>query len=150
MSAFVVSHDHIDGLVTFAIDKRVSYWVEAQGTRVNITIENAEEIGRLLLEENQRSVGYRYGEDDPDEMPGTVGENDATYRFQHFREPLSAVTILKACSCFAYQSCEHPDWEKSLAHSIIEAIRHRAISALPGYDSAPGWEITRQARRVRA
>lgn len=42
MSAFIVSHDHIDALMTFAIEHRVSYYVPQHlcnvpgGTRVDI------------------------------------------------------------------------------------------------------------------
>jgi hypothetical protein len=148
MSAFVVGHDHIDALLTFAVDKRVSYWVKETDTRVAITRENVTEVGRILLAENQRSVGYRYHETDPDEMPGTDGEDDSNYYFTRWVEPLSGVALLKGCACFDYQACETDDYESTLAHTIIDAIRHYAIYEVAGWDNAPGWEFRRA--RVRA
>lgn len=144
MSAFVVGHDHIDALLTFAISSRVSYWVDETQSRTVITTTNAEDIGKILLRENELSVGTRYNETDPDNMPGCIGQNSANYRYRHFMGATSdAMAILKACNCFAYQACEHPEWEDSDAHSIIKAIEHFAIRALPGYCDATGWEFRR-------
>ena len=59
MSAFIVSHKHIDALVSAMLDARMSYW--DGHNRVYVTRANAEETGRILLSENVRSVLYRYG-----------------------------------------------------------------------------------------
>lgn len=150
MSAFVVGHDHIDALLSFAIMHRVRYRAGEEGRSVEITQRNASEVGAILLHENERSVGYRYGETDPDEMPGTIGETSATYRFRDFLEPLPALAALKACDCLEYQSCEHPGWGTSLAAAIVDAIRRYAIARLPGYSEAPGWEWTRTAPAPRS
>lgn len=158
MSAFIVSHDHIDALLTFASQKHqfgaVSYYVKETGACVTITEENATEIGRILLTENERSVRHRYPSDKAGELPGTIGEDAAGYTFKAWpiNSPLTAVSILKGCSCFDYQACEHDGYEDSLAFEIVNTIRKRAISRLPGYDNAPGWEFDRpvagNARRV--
>jgi len=39
-----------------------------------------------------------------------------------------------------YQSCEHPEFEDSLASKFIEAIISNAIPDLEGYDTAQ-WAI---------
>lgn len=142
MSAFIVGHDHIDALLTYAIDKRVSYWTGK--TRVDISRKTAEEIGRILLMENELSVRYRYSDCDADNLPGTIGENADTYKFRRFSEYLSPVVILKACSCFDYQACEHDGYSASMAKEIVDTIRHAAIRALPDYDNANGWDICRK------
>lgn len=143
MSAFVVGHDHIDALLTWAIAKRVSYYLASTRQSITINTENAEEVGRILLQENERSVGTRYDTQDPDNMPGTNGENDANYRFRLWPNNLTPVSILKACRCFDYQACETEDYERSVAYLIVNAIRHHAVSALPDWDAAPGWEFRR-------
>lgn len=146
MSAFVVGHDHIDALLTFAMSGRhgsASY--RANGRRVYITRENATEVGRILLTENERSVYHRYPDCGPgsDNTPGTIGEDAQTYEFRAWVGALSAVSIIKGCSCFDYQACETDDYEDSLAAEIIRGIRDHALSRLPGYDEAPGWEFDR-------
>jgi hypothetical protein len=148
MSAYIVGHDHIDALLTFASadDERsfgpVSYWLEPTGNRVEITERNASEIGRALLAENERSVGHRYPGDAPGDLPG-AGEDAAAYTFRPWAEVPPALAVLKGCDCFDYQACESDDYRSSDAYRIINAIRHRAISLLPGYENTPGWEFRR-------
>jgi hypothetical protein len=140
MSAYMVGYDHIDALLSFASTPRhgsTSYYVPDEG-QTYITTANATEIGRILLRENERSINARY----PDQID-MVDEPAENYVFKSWPAPLSAVSILKACSCFDYQACETDDYDKSLAWTIINAIRARAISRLPGYEDAPGWEFRR-------
>jgi hypothetical protein len=150
MSAFIVSHDHIDALITFAIDQRVSYWCDPLQTRIVITDENATETGKILLAENQKSVGYRYKETDPANMPGCVGECSDNYCFRRWPSQLTAVAVLKGCNCLDYQSCEHIEWEHSRAHAILGNIEHTAIRCVPGYEDAPGWEFRRPSNKPPA
>jgi len=70
---------------------------------------------------------------------------DCDYQYGHHRHdpcapPPSPVAVLKACDGYEYQACEHPGWEASEAHAYINALRRRAIHALPGYDEA-AWEV---------
>jgi hypothetical protein len=132
MSAFIVENDLIDALLSYAIDHRLSYWNPGAKTRVDVTAFNAEEVGRILLDENVASVGYRYeGRIDADE------KNSApSYRFRRYTRPLGPVEIIKAVHCLEYQSCEHPGWEASLAWRICQEIKSKACHELPGYDAA--------------
>jgi hypothetical protein len=146
MSAFIVSHDHIDALLSFAAEhlhgSPASYYVpQAEcnvpgGKRVDVTYENATEVGRVLLIENERSVCHRYSD-------AATGADAAAYRFKPWPRALTPVSILKGCDCFDYQACETPDYRTSLAFRIVDAIRKRAIHRLPGYGDAQGWEFSR-------
>jgi hypothetical protein len=144
MSAFIVSHEHIDALLTFAVTHRLRYFVD--GRPVDIA-EHATETGTVLLLENTRSVLHRYPDCTESTAPGREGETALNYTFQYF-DALDTLPqhklvglILSGCSCFDYQSCETNDYESSVACQIIEAIRTEAIRMVPKYD-AP-WEITR-------
>jgi hypothetical protein len=155
MSAFVVSHDHIDALLSFALSNRtygpVSYYVTDTQRLVAITEENATEVGRILLTENERSVRSRYpaAACGDEAMPGTVGQDAESYKFRPWPRPVDPVAALKGCSCFDYQACETDDYESSLAWTIVNAIRDRAISRLPGYDNAQGWEFNRAKEKSK-
>jgi hypothetical protein len=46
------------------------------------------------------------------------------------------VQVIKAADCYAYQSCESDDWEKTEAYSFIESLKASAMRALTGYDGA--------------
>lgn len=142
MSAYIVSHSLIDALLTFAIRDKVGYYVAATKQRIDITLDNATEVGRILLTENERSVYFRYDDltANSKDKPGTIGEDAQTYEFSARAGNIPAIVILKACSCFDYQSCETNDYEGSLAFTIINAIRASATSDLPGWSQARGWD----------
>lgn len=151
MSAFIVSHDHIDALMSYALAHRLSYYVPAVppavgGASITVTSFNVTEVGRILLDENERSVRARYSDYAPGELPGTIGEESGGYTFRQF-PALPAVHVLKACQCFDYQACETDDYEATLAHTIVNAIRSAAVRDLPGYEKAP-WEINRKREKT--
>lgn len=142
MSAFVVSHSLIDAVVTAAVSDRVHggpyYRKHKGGNHVQMSQAGATELGRILLAENERSVLDRYPDVTVDTAPGTIGETSANYRYKE--RQASPVAVLKALDCLSYQSCETDDWEDSEAFRIIDVIRSRAISRLPGYENGPGWD----------
>ncbi len=153
MSAFIVSKAHIDALVTAAINGRISWmtpapevnpdthqrgepWgpaalAEYQARQRTANTETAGTVGAMLWNENQLSVNHRYDEEDAEEP----------YTYDRFNRPLSPVQILKAISCYEYQTCERPEWEASEARAFCRALRSETIHKLPGYDEA-AWEIT--------
>lgn len=128
MSAFIVNKEHIDALVNYMVRHRVSYW---NGTdRVGVTRSNAQEVGQILLDENVRSVNYRYSEE----------ATEPPYRFTPSTRDVSAVQIIKAVHCLDYQSCETDNWETTLAFKICQTILSAACRNLPGYEQAQ-WGI---------
>jgi hypothetical protein len=171
VSAFVVSKQHIDALVTAGVEwghghiggSRLSwltpteddppqtgeeYWTWLNARRRELNDSTADAVGQMLVDACVASVAYRY-QDDTD-LPGPI-EHYWTQPYAHRDFPIVAdplggtraidpVQILKAISCYEYQSCEHPDWEKSEASVFCDVLRRRAISNLPGYDVAP-WEV---------
>jgi hypothetical protein len=139
VSAYIVGDDHIDALLTYAIDNKVGYYVN--NGWVYIDDRNVTEIGRILMTENERSVAHRYGDNRLDEMTGE--ETAANYKYRRWRKPLQALEVIKGCNCFDYQACETDDYDQSLAKTIVGAIRERAVYKLPGYDNAGGWEFRR-------
>jgi len=146
MSAYIVDHDHIDALLSFAIEHRVRYVLPDADSCIDIFPSNATEIGRILLDENERSVRHRYPDCGADDLPGTIGQDSANYKFRKWSSSIPALTILKACDGFDYQACETGDYEKSLANVIVNAIRGFAIRRLPDYAEAPGWSMKRPAK----
>jgi hypothetical protein len=129
MSAFIVSNKHINAIVS---------WSAANNYGRRPSLEECHDAGRMLMAENCKSVGYRYAH-----IPGMVQEcADALegYAFKPDTTKRSAVEIIKACECLAYQSSEHDEWESSEAKRLLDTVKDRAIDKLPGYDAAP-WGI---------
>jgi hypothetical protein len=151
MSAWIVSKEHIDALVSAALvcaqENGSSFrWYDADDNHSHeLTYTDtvrANQVGRMLWAENLASINARYIDtiDHPENCPGpndfngieTVGD----YVFK--RTPrIPPVAILKAISCYEYQSCEHEEWKTSQAHEFCATLRDHVINLLPGYDEAP-------------
>jgi hypothetical protein len=145
MSAFICGDMHINAIVTYAVEKRVSFYVAATRERRDITSFTAEEIGRILMDENVRSVVARYDATSPD-YADEAKDAASDYKYKPFPTPLTPVEIIKACHCLEYQSCETEDWDSTLAWRILQDIKSAALHDLPGYDGAP-WEITERSAK---
>lgn len=91
-----------------------------------LTPATAGMIGAMLLAENQRSVNFRYGEDEIE--PVYVHGPDARL--------YSIVEVLVALDGYEYQAGEHPEWATSEAAYFCDALRRSLVRALPGYDAA--------------
>jgi len=156
MSAYIVDRRHIDYLLTAGF--RLAYppygpmrWQSPDETpadvhqagspwgpgylahihKVQRTLEagTADMVGAMLWEQNYRSVNFRYDEE---------GWKNAVpdYTYSEFYGKIDPVQVLKAISCYRYQSCESPDWDETEAAAFCDALESYAIKALPGYDAA--------------
>lgn len=152
MSAWLVSKTHIDAMVTAALstDHQPFSWYH-EGERHELDYTTADEVGSMLWAECARSVSYRYpdiAETGDWPRPADFTEQQVfDYRFQRLAGFTSAhiVQVLKAVSCYEYQSCEHPQWEASSAHALCQELKDRLVSQLPGYSAAPwGFDDPRQ------
>ena len=126
MSAYLVSDEHLNYLVSFASDQRVTWWDGK--TRPGIYGQE-QSVFNKLFRANVESVNARYKENTPP-MPS---------RFR-YRSDATPIQVLKACSCFDYQACEVDDYDQTEAATIVDAIRRAAIRSLQGYEEA-AWEI---------
>ncbi len=153
MSAWIVSHRHIDLLVetamfgpdstrrnwhTFTYYHRTPNEPDLSAGRERTIrpgdYDAANRLGQLLLNENAKSVNYRYS-DDPE-----PSADDESYQCRTTAR-LSAVDVLMALDGYEYQSCEHPGWRTSEAHSFTDALRRAVIGHLPGYSESKCWAI---------
>jgi hypothetical protein len=133
VSAFLVSAEHIGAIVRW-------YFVDAPAYhRSGEPIDPAAVLAELARE-NCRSVHYRYPDDAPGEdLPGPIGNDgrpvvcDPDLRTY---PALSPIAVVKLCQSLEYQSCEHPQWEKSQAKRYLDAIVSVAITQIPGYEAA--------------
>lgn len=127
MSAFTVTNTHINALVRYASRNDISVFYGNPTMRLNVS-GNEQKVAQLLLDENIKSVNYRYSETDT----GYI-----TYRSAPI---LSAIEAIKAAQCLRYQSCEHPEYKGSIAELLVKAIISFAIPCLEGYNDAQ-WAI---------
>ena len=167
MSAFMVSKDHIDAIVTTAMhgpkdghsrwehgcvkwaahDPRETHWQEQEWRSLAIggmalLVSKAGEmtatqVGEMLWTENERSVEARYPSDHAEML-----SVDYCLGYEYAKTP-RALTIAEAFSaiaCLEYQSCEHDGWVDSEACRFLFSLRDSLVNALPGYAAAQ-WEV---------
>ena len=129
MSAFIVSDSHINALVRYASRHNVRVFHSKPLTAFRVQ-DNEQEAASLLLDENVKSVNYRYRDNEVMSITYDMGA-----------PILTAIQAIKAAQCLRYQSCEHSDYEDSIAFKLVEAIITDAIPRLDGYEQA-AWAIT--------
>ena len=135
MSVFIVSPEHIHVLLDAALrytDEIGMTIYTNDGQALTIDRTNRDQVGQMLLDTNTASAGARHQ------------EASELYIYSYttpIRFDWEAVDILKAISCYEYQTCEAPGWDTSTAKAFCEGLRDAVIPALPGYNDAP-WEIT--------
>ena len=137
MSAYVVNQEHISAMLQAATPRYPGDGHNYRWQGVSRSFGgHAQEIGQILLDENYRSVNYRYSEDD--KPPRFVN---------HPARSCSAVELIKLIHCYQYQACESPDWEQTEAYAIAAYLEGAAVRKLPGYEDAM-WEFDPGAVRV--
>lgn len=124
MSAWIVSRDHLDLLLTAALAWELT------------TPELANEDGRMVWRENLASVAYRYPSDRDGDRPGPVDFRDGdvdTYRFRSYPGRVDPEVVATAAASLIYQSCEHPGWAASTARTWAARLHELANARIPGY-----------------
>ena len=165
MSAYIVDKEHIVYLVQAAMSRAMNphggsfSWVwdcdRETGVYKRDTIAcndyaHAAEVGNMLWLENVKSVSARYPGESSGKLPGPIGGSFVIESADITHWPqIEPVQVLKACDCYAYQTCEHDEWKDSQAHAFIERLRSAAVHALPGYDAAE-WGAPKKQKTMRA
>lgn len=134
MSAYIVDNKTISAIAKAFDRYHVDYAAEDYERPIQIIInvrELRQGIGQSLLNQNYRSVNYRYNEDT--EVP--VFE----YEDVHIDEGI----VYGCIQCYEYQACETSDYYESQLHyslvrmksKLTERLLKRCVLAAPyGYD----------------
>ncbi|RKT86414.1 hypothetical protein SAMN05421805_10655 [Saccharopolyspora antimicrobica] len=134
MSVFRLDKAHIDGLVNAGIQLSL------------IEVDEANDTGRMLLEQHYRSIGFLRDDESPPRYAVTI----APFLFH-------LVAILNLVACYEYQTCEGRGWGTSPAREWSRRLRDAALRRLPEaatqvtriagieylvYQTLPAWENT--------
>lgn len=153
MSAYIVHPATVQLLVAAADDRMVARMLR---DAYDTTAEHEDPRGaavRYLACMNVRSVQYRYGGESVETLPGygysswlpgmvyqPCPDVDAgrvsVHRFTDgTMSDDVARRVLGALHCYAYQSCELPEWQLTPARAFVSALESRLAGQL-----AVGWE----------
>jgi hypothetical protein len=145
MSAWMLDSEQMNVILYFAGagsgipgNRHGGAWIELPSGWTHITDQNASEVGAILLDQNRKSVNYRYSEDEIEQV--------YVYRKPAARDRWGDVTwslvdAAKALASYRYQSCETNDWEQTTAYRIATRIAEHYLSLMPGYEESDGWSI---------
>ena len=113
----------------------MQFSLKDDGERKDLGTETADEIGQALVDTNLSSIIHSY--ENPIDL---IHKNDLKlYQWPHLEEALTTPgETLNAIACYEYQSCEHEEWETSLARRYCAALRKHVCALVPGYHEA-GW-----------
>ena len=145
MTAFVVHFDHMDAILTHAIDNASQARLQT-GEVVTITRDNASEIGRLLFLNNVLSCMNEHpGEDFRINMRSCEG-----YKFVPLKWKVTKVQAAKLIDCLEHQcsSCSH--WFGSSAQIVLASMRPADIDCEADAYERAAWEYVRPRDRTVA
>lgn len=140
MSSYLMNPQTIGLLAHFAVESKATSYSECYG----LNLETVDKVVEALVRANLLSLAVRYPDSDPamDFMDLSTDDFICECKDEAKRSwNVPVIEILKSCDCFSYQSCEYDDWYKSKAFKIINVIRKKCVSRLPGYDNAQ-WGYT--------
>jgi hypothetical protein len=129
MSAWIVGSDHLDMLLTAAVDWNL------------LDPEEADATGRMLWRENLASVAYRYPDDIDGDRPGPLSFKDSdvdTYEFRNYPGRVDPQVVEFAALSLRYQSCEHPGWPSSQASAFVARLHTAAADRIDAYVTEHG------------
>ena len=130
MSAFLCDEQHIGQLALKIYDLKLF--------KVTHGKLSPRGIAAAMAHENIQSLKSRYGDIEFFLGAMTVEEymqgcEDATESKDLNLKP---VDIVKMAQCYAYQSCEHPEWRSSQPKRWVRDIEADFIRTSPGYNDA--------------
>jgi len=113
MSAWIVDRNHINVMVDFAV------------THDLLDDYDRDDFGQMLWDWNYWSINYRYG-----------GKHEApTFTSSKPEQIPTLPEMFAIVSCYDYQACERPDYEKSDARAFVYLAKivtgEHSLSGLP-------------------
>lgn len=127
MSAYVVNNETISviakGLVDYGVETREVKFDAMQMMLVNMRYEP---VGQWLLDQNYKSVNYRYNDD------------EQTPKFNYEEIEANEGTLLGCINCYIYQACETPDFEHSEIYKALQTLKNKMLERMI---KAKGYEI---------
>jgi hypothetical protein len=107
---------------------------------------DAERVFNILLDENLKSVGFRYP--DAQKISDWFEAGEAAFVWENVPEASHTATELaEMVSSYQYQSCEHDEWKESTACAITALVK---LTLAPRVQAEKDAEAAKVAARRRA
>ena len=148
MSAWLVSKKHIDIIITAALfaNRGNTFRWYFEGKWRELRLDNADEIGQMLINQNADSVGTKYESTLSTELPGDVDNAILPYHYARPAGDVTAIQTIKLINSYQYQASETSDRLKTEAYEFTQRLKETLITMLKGYDEAP-WQVNPRRNR---
>lgn len=115
MSAYIVNDKTISVIAKGFVEYGVGYTTEDYRPERKDKFHN---IGQSLLNQNYKSVNYRYK------------ESTKPHSFQYTNIDINEGMLLGCINCYEYQACETPDFFNSPIHTCLLRLKQAILEKL--------------------
>lgn len=115
MSAYIVNDETISVIVKGFVEYGVDYTANDYHSDRKGKFHN---IGQSLLNQNYKSVNYRYR------------ESTNPHSFQYTNIDINEGMLIGCIDCYEYQACETPDFFNSTIHTCLLSLKQAIIEKL--------------------
>ncbi|WP_338442311.1 hypothetical protein VZG28_04900 [Synechococcus elongatus IITB4] len=142
MSAYQVSNEHISAILYWCDRKTKGF----RGLLMSIVdTSDLQEVGQMMVDENIRNLRFLY-EDRMEVDPIFQYTDQPT--FAHRGKPQDVFQLL---NCYAYQSCDRPEWNESgnKISRLVDALRCHVAQELKVIDNCETWSFECYMKRLK-
>lgn len=119
MSAYICDNKTISALAKAFVHYGITFKDNITSQQAFIIVNDEyKRIGQSLLDQNYRSVNYRYGED------------TKTPEFEYEDVEIDEGIIYGCISCYDYQACETDDYFESAIHHSLMNLKEQLLERL--------------------
>lgn len=134
MSAYIVNNETISAIVRAYEIYNVKFEAENYEEPIQIIVDKRElqnAIGQALLDQNYKSINYRYREDTP------------TPKYNYKYVDVNEGIIIGCINCYIYQACETENFFESVLYSSLQSLKNAMLERMieaKGYKIPWGYE----------
>ena len=123
MSSYIVDKEHIEQIVLYVYKLKgidsLNYY-HNKGKRKRIEFDSVGNVAEELSKANCEGVNYRY---DDNNQPYNF--DDLSIGNLKVKNPLQVIQLIR---CLEYQSCDSPNYENSIANTILKTMVDHIVS----------------------
>ena len=120
MSSYIVDKEHIEQIVLYVYKLKGIDSLNYYHNKERVQFDSVGNVAEELSKANCKGVNYRYEDNN---QPYSF--DDLSIGNLKIKNPLQVIQLIR---CLEYQSCDNPNYENSLANSILKTITDHIVS----------------------
>jgi hypothetical protein len=120
MSSYIVDKEHIEQIVLYVYKLKGIDSLNYYHNKERLQFDFLGDVALELSKANCEGVNYRYDDNNKPYNFNNLSINDLKVK-----NPLQVIQLIR---CLEYQSCDNPNYENSLANTILKTITDHIVS----------------------